>query len=416
MAIASIRTFLSLDRYAQILGINPVFFAGSSDIELSDGRVLFPLSNAQNDLWPQYSWQNFDQVSREELARQIHIAELAIIDYLGFNPYPNWVENERHDLGWHYRSELQYRPMRYDAAGNEGQITTGLSQFISGGRRAVSLIESPLVVYSDPDADGWDELATITVNIAAGTDPLEVKLYFYGNDGDQIFEIREPRTKVATAATVTFTYNTWQLVDPEIYERLPSSDTELIGVDLNDPSVLVAQVDAYREYNDTTENHVVFYSNNRTDGSISEQGGFIYRIQDDNFITPVQADYDATSGAWVRSTTQCVYPDYMNLWYYSGMKDFRRQIKTTEDYMPQDIAVAIAYMATARLERAFYSNNNATALAADLREDHLQTDRTQYKAAPPDAFTNPFGSRVGELRAWRLVQRFHTATRSGGSL
>lgn len=414
MARASIRTILSLDKYAKIMGINPVFFNGGSQIQLADGRVLFNMDNAQNDIWPQYSWQNVDQVSREDLAAIIDVCEKQIIDYLGFSPAPIWREIERHEFPTHYRPEYSGYPNRYGVDGNNIMIKPNLSHFISGGVRATTLIESDVnVVYTDPDGDGWDELATVVVVVPAGSDVKEVRIYYPGHLGVEEYEIRDPVTKWIAGNTLTATYPSYVMVSPDLYEVFPTNDDDGKFIDLTDPTVFIRLVDVYREYNDTTANHVTFYTVDTANGSVAESGGFIYTLGSQDYIKVAEGSYDAVTGAWSRGYSLCTYSDYVDLWYYSGMRSVYSNLKSTDDYLPRDIATAIAYMATARLERVFYANNNATSLAADLREDLAHTEKDDgYRYIPRD-IDNPFGTRVGEYKAWMAISKYKTSHRGG---
>lgn len=417
MARAKRYTLLSLDRYAQIMGIHPVHFSGGTQVDLPDGRVLFPLDNAQNNIWPQYSWQDFDQTSREELAMHIANAEYEVAKYLGYFPAPTWVAGERHNLPEHFRPSYAGVPMAYNVAGNLNTLRADYGEVIAGGRRAVSLIQAgAAVVYSDIDNDTWKEIATVTVPVA-GVPTTEVKCYFVNHNGDREYEVRAPKNKTYSGGNVIFTFNSWQMIQPELCEALPTNDFNGKYIDMNDPLSLVSTVDVYREYNDTTQPHAVFTAEDPNTGNSQTANGFIWPTGSAPIVGYREGSYDATTGAWVPDINVCRYADYMDLWYYCGMRDQTGGIYTTpDDYMPDDIAVAIAYIATARLERVFYANNNATALASRLREDLTAPPERQLFLNPADALTNPFGTRRGEFEAWRRIQRYRKSYRTGGAL
>ncbi len=419
MAIAKTNTLLSLDRYAKIMGINPVRFNGGDQINLASGATLFPIDNAQNDIWPQYSWQNFDQVSREDLALLIANSEQEITQYLGYYPAPVWIEKERHELNKHYRPELQSMKLTRDVTGNDTAIKTDFGKFIRGGRRKVEVIQLQAdVTYWDSDTDGWDEFGTVVIPIPANvTDLGEIKVYFQGQTANPLYEIREFKSKAKSGNNLTIAFESWKLVDPSLYEELPTDNGTGSHIDMLDTASFVTHVDVYREYNDDTQDHVTFYAEDPTDASITEQGGFLYADAIDGIVMPVQAEYDATAGAWTRESSVCVYPSYVDLWYYSGMRNLMGKHPYSGDYLSNDFAIAIAYMATARLERVFYANNNATALASWLREPMDESVRGgNFKMPTPDTMTNPFGTRRGEVMAWRRIFRYFTPRRSGGAL
>lgn len=418
MARASTRTILSLDRYAKIMGIDPVMFNGGYQIELASGRILFPVSNSENDIWPQYAWQNSDQISREELAQQIANAEQDIISLLGYFPSPNWITDEGHDMQRHYRPELHGYHLHYDVGGQDYQIHPAMAKFISGGVRKSDLIERSLsVTYLDNDADGYKETATVTVGIdpLVITDPSEVKVYFAGRGGDRAYEIRDFKSKVYNPITyaVVFTFNSWMMVDPELWEMFPSNDNDSKYIAVDDVTNLVTVVDAYREYNDTTQAHVVFYDHDRSSGGVTQTTGFLNMEYDDRFISPIPGTYNSSTLAWERDGTLCNEATHMRINYYSGLRNRTNRPQYSDDYLNDNIAQAIAYLASARLGKVFYANNNATALVSSLQFDMSIIEEGMTVRTPFDVYTNPLGTKRGEWLAWKKIFSFIERVKGG---
>jgi hypothetical protein len=120
---------------------------------------------------------------------------------------------------------------------------------------------------------------------------------------------------------------------------------------------------------------------------------------------PTPADY--SSGAWnTVSFTRCEEPDIVKLWYLAGDMDDNYVNGVTTDPLKRRYAESIAYMATARLERNFCSCGALTALANDLRTDLTRSDRQgpSFFNTPRD-LDNPFGTRKGEVMAWRRFSK-----------
>jgi hypothetical protein len=406
MARATTPTLLSLDRYAKIMGISPAFFNGGGDIDLASGAVLFPIDNAQNSIWPQYSWQNADQVSREELALEIQTAEQEISDFLGYSPVYKWTESERYYMPRPYKPEYSGYRVALNVGGEDRSLRLKRGYFVSGGRRKSTLVSAALaVVYSDPDADGWNELATVTVAAPAGTaSASEIKMYFTGRGGVDAYEIRDFISRTMIGANVVFKVSAWMLIDPSITEELPTNNGDGKGADFTDPLSFVTTVDIYRVINDTTQNHVLFTIADVLGGTPTTFGGMIYRL-DDEVVIPIEATYSAVDG-WARTDSYWGYADYVDLWYYSGVSE----------ELSNDYALAIAYLATARLERIFYANNNATALASRLREDLAVSPQGMFIRVSNDVLDNPFGTRRGEYEAWKKIRRFKQSRNVGGAL
>jgi hypothetical protein len=84
MARAEPSTLLALDRYAQIMGINPAHFNGGA------GADIMILKNACADVWPQHTWQSPDRVSRDDLADAIREAEEDLARAVGYYAAPMW--------------------------------------------------------------------------------------------------------------------------------------------------------------------------------------------------------------------------------------------------------------------------------------------------------------------------------------
>src|SRR4030042_76740 len=86
MPRAETPTLLGLERYAKIMGLDPLHFAGGFSPRRPAGSC--------NSIWMQYDWQDGNKVSRDQLSRLIAQAEEDIADHLGYWPAPVWVSAE----------------------------------------------------------------------------------------------------------------------------------------------------------------------------------------------------------------------------------------------------------------------------------------------------------------------------------
>jgi hypothetical protein len=413
MARASVPTLLSLDRYAKIMGINPMAFNGGNQISLANNNILFPIDNAQNQIWPQYSWQNADQVSREELAQQIWVAEEDIARFLGFYSAPKWVEEEVHALEYNNRREqgVAGADLRYFKPG----VHLRYKKLIRPGRRLATYVDNPRVVYTDVDGDGWDERATVSCNLPAGASILDAKVYFHGQSGNQEWEIRPVRTKTLAGVVATWTFDSWLLVDPDLWEAYPTNESDGKVIDIVPDTNCVADVDVYLETNDFTQASVVFYNTDFVDGHIDTQNGFLSSKQGNfDWVIPVPADYNAVTGAWEITDYSCINEfDNLKLWYYAGNIERTGVFGRYGDYLSDHFAVTIAYLATARLDRVFYANNNATSFAARLMKDAAFDEDGKQLYNTEEIQNNPFGTKEGEVRAYRRLRKLYTSLKTG---
>ena len=165
MSRASTDTLLPLDRYAAVLGlVPPAFNQGSSSI-------IFPGDTNCNLIF-QYAWQYNDAVAREDIAREIAMAEQDIANYMGWWPAPRWIAQ---DVKMYPRF---HRPEYYSAHGvnvrYQGKsIKAAYGKIIEPGQRAVTEIctaeqqgDPCSLTFSDEDGDGFgDKNGTIESTI-----------------------------------------------------------------------------------------------------------------------------------------------------------------------------------------------------------------------------------------------------------
>jgi hypothetical protein len=405
MAICKTRTMLPLDRYAKIMGINPVRFNGCGQIELSNGNRLYPVIDGVESVWPQNEWQISGNVSREEIGRLIKQAEDEIVSFLGWNPTPEWTEQEKHNL----TPYINHSSGIYAASFQLDKL-----RFISGGQRSSVVVDDNVSVgVEDLNSDGFYETRTVTIPYPSN--PLEqYKVYFAGYDGDRTYEIRPSRRKRKVGNNLVFEFDAWQLIDPEVWDLEPNEDG--IGIDITDENNIVNVVDVYREYNDTSKSHVVFYTNEDGSSDVVSSGGYIVPSDNMSYIKAIPGSYNSLAGNWSSSSFSCLDILGADFWYYSGQYEYKNQsTKNEDDFISQSIAMAISYLASSRIPRDFMANNNVLSLFQDLRSDLSTPDKDTMVNVPYDLINCPFGTRKGEYRAWKAIwnfqqRRFNSAT------
>lgn len=412
-------TILSLDQYARVMGISPAHFwscVATSGIN----PAIFP-ADVCGKVWHKYSWQEADSVSRYDVATEIAKAEEEIADVIGFWPGPKWIVDERIQYPRPYDHELFGTGL--DVRFMMKSVNTQWKKIIEIGNRAVEYLESPDtvglgLVYSDEDSDGLYETATIAATTTE-TDANLLKVYFSGYEGLEDFEIREPRKKYISGGQVVFVFDSWLLVKPELHEVYPN-ENGVDAIDISGISNFVTQVDVYKEYVDPSDAPITFYWENNLVGTCATCGGSGCEACEDlsqdgcgrirnalnGVIAPVPASYSVDNG-WSAATTWTGYrePDYLIVSYRAGgMSDEYKGLRTRIP-MPYPLQRAIAYLATSRLERPLCGCSNVEALS-----DHLRTDMTKSEGGgsfftTTELVNNPFGSRYGEVMAWRYFSK-----------
>ena len=408
-------TLLSLPRYAQIIGVNPAHFQGAL------GEEVFPLgSNACNDLWPRHTWQQPDRISHEDLAYAIQDAEIEIAQVLGYFPAPYWIAQEVHYWQRIYRQDMQ-RISGKDITQRRVGYQTKFGKVISPGQRAVTLIGTATVagaslVYSDADSDGFVDRATVTMTTTE-TNICSLKVYFAGESGNQEWEIRPERSKSISGGVATFIFPAWLFIDPDIQSAYPTTEG-FRGINLSTTANYVTSVDVYKEYTDTTGQSAEFYwepsaqiewctvcsGTGCAACTLTSQAGCIHiRDAESGLVVPTPATY--ADGAWTGSAFAVGRdPDEMKIWYYAGALDNLNLRGSTCKVMPPRMERAIAYLATARLERPMCSCSSVTGLYHKLQRDLAFADASGSYQINDDDVGNTFGTKAGEIYAWRYIQ------------
>ncbi len=423
MARASISTLLSLDRFARLLGIAPPNFNSATCNPFFMGD-----SGCQDVFW-QYGWQDHDRTSREEIAEAIRSAEEDMTECLGFPMAPIWIAEEVKSYPRHYRPEV-YRGI-YNIRDQHVGLKVKQGLVNGGGVRGLTLINNNVVpVYTDADADGFFETATITAATTV-TEVNELKVYFHGHAGDMEWEIRMPRTKTLSGGVFTATFYTWQLVNPTLWESFPQSGVDIVPIDLagNPPTNVVTRVNVYREFNDYTQTTAEFWWESQPItnvisgitgcvecGHVIQAGCLLVQDPDVGIVAPTPATYDAVEDEW---TADCLTidrePDLVKVWYQAGDIDQKYLQGRTYDPLSDYWARMIAMVATARLDKELCGCGcGDTASKFTLwRTDMTSSEGGKGRSVDWNLLDNPLGIHFGEVEVWKKIKRNHI--RLGGA-
>lgn len=403
-------TLLSPNRYAKIMQITPAHFNGLASAS------IFPLTNRCSDVWQRYDWQSPDSVSLESLALAIQEAENEIKAYIRYSVAPDWEVKDVRPWPRYHRRDAYRSPyvIGYDTRVDNVAVDTSYNYIIAPGQRAVSIIdEDAAVVYSDPDGDGFDELATITAATTL-TSVREVKIYVAGMLAAREWELRPVKSKSISGGVLTITFPSWVLVNPDKRELPPTSEGEQ-ALDLLDASNYLSTVDIYREYTDTTAvGSEMFWANGCTICSgvgcesctlLSKTGCAKIISVNPGFIQALPGSF--SDGAWnLEPWPAATEPTQVLLWYQAGFQSNKYLSGESYDPLDDSLAMAIAHLATARLERPFCNCGTATSLANRLMMNMAITEGDVSKTISLDDLdNNPFGTRLGEIWAYRRLKK-----------
>jgi len=411
MARASIRTRLPLDTWAAILGIDPRHF--------NQITTAAKVATVCSTVWKQFAWQENDQVGREDVAEAIQQAERLIEDYVGYNLLPAWAVDERVTVTKAAIPEVINVSLR-NARHYSMTFKARRGHIISGGIQAKDLIEAgAAVVYTDPDADGYPETATITVATTV-TDPEEIALFVPGEGGHDDFELRpliDPasrRRSVSIAGGVaTIVMQRELLVDQDLWNAL---DPEAVDGDVD--ANFLATVDVYRRRNDPQTQVTLMWSPREGDScncSDSTCPTCAHSTQVGCLIA-----YDFRQGIWsfrpgtFSETTNSFTateaavgrnPDHLRVWYRSGLQDEAQDAPTLE--MDPVWARAVTYLSLTFLTRPLCGCNNIQNLAKRMTEDLALVVATpaasQSFRINDRILNNPWGTMRGAAYAWQVA-------------
>lgn len=401
MARASQPTLLSLDRWAAIMQLNPVHFNGAF------GESVWPYGNtACKDIWRQYTWQSPDIVSREEVARHIYLAEVSIMRQLGYAAAPTWFASEEH-------KHLRMGTRGYN---NYPLFQTKYRHVIAGGRRGVTEIETSVpITYSDPDGDGFNELATITISgVTETTDAREVQVFFAGKNAAPAWQIRPLKTISLSSEVYTATFDSWLCINPALWEALPlSMYDDYINITTTDN--YVDEVDIYRVFNSQEQATAQLYAGeyyycsacgNNGCELCSTDGCLLIRDNAAGEVQTIPASWDDETSVWVGSSCgDWGVREKSKIWYYAGYQSEDYKSGLSDDPLDTLLAEAIAMLATSRLPRPVCSCSNVRQVTDDLRKDYAFSDKNSFNLIWRSGHVqnNPFGSKAGEVKAWQIV-------------
>lgn len=397
MARSPIRTWLPLDRWAELLGVNPLSFNQLSSTLLQN--------NECGDPWFQYSWQHSDRIGREDVAMAIQQAEREIAAEVGYNLLPDWTTEER--LAY----PQPFQPGVYSGYGlnpknqfNSVELRRGW--IISGGVIARSLIQAgAAIVRSDSDGDGFSETCTVTAATSV-TDANEIRAYLPGYSGADAYEIR-PITAVISGGNVTLTFKIWQVVDPTLAERINPT-----AISADNAASFVTTVDIYRVYNDPATQVQFMWENvdanccgTCTACQFSTQAGcFHLRDQRLGLAVPSPATWDSTAQAFTEyEWSACRAPDQVRFWYYSGWQDLSKARPKVE--MDPYWEYAVAFFAASKLDRSACGCSNVEQFIDKWRRDAALNSKDESINVTAELLSNKLGTSMGAIYAYKAIHR-----------
>lgn len=425
---------LSIYDWFQIIGFHPFHafgVAGTGDLAITTGC---------DTLVRRYEWQNSDAAGALSIEDAIETAETKLRMYLGYSVAPHYVTEV---LQWPRMADggQRWGPIGSDWRWLDLQLTEGEVRAV-GVETVAAISTAAAVAYSDKDGDGIDD--TFTVSAATTiTDTSQIAVYFSAADRFSGFGAStalssrwrlQPITITISGGTVTITGPKQLCVKPIKYEGVVN-----IGPNGLDPSVagnFVTTLDIYRRYtaidgNTVTTSQAVItwetrpshgwwcccdgcaaassaYSGSPYDPAAVAQAVARVGIRDarHGLITPAEASYDATTGIWSSlDWSVCAMPDRVTVRYLAGWP------LASDGQMQEPFRTIVARLAAAELARNICGCTEANRAIYYWSHDLAQTARgDELFGISQENLNNPFGTRRGQVYAWKAVQNLRQLT------
>lgn len=398
MARSEIKTWLPLDEFAQIIGINPMNFNQLSS-------ATFNQNNVCGETFFQFDWQHSDRIGRDTIAMAIQQAEMEMSREAGFNLMPEWTIEER----------LEYprpsQPSVYNLYGVNvnwmgKSVEAERGHILYGGVKATTLLErSAPIVRTDADGDGYAETCTITSPTTV-TDINEIHICYSGKDINDGWDIRPIKVSLS-AGNAIITFKAWQVVDRD--------KQEIFGADVldaDDATNYETTADVYRVYNDPATQAQFIWENDPsccgtcTACQLGTQAG-CFHLRDPRLgiVVPSPASWDVATSAFVtQNYSYCREPDQIRLWYRSGWVD--NTVKRPYAELSNYWKYAVAYFAASKFERSVCGCSNVNQFIEKWRRDAAFVSQEEGGITlTAELQSNRLGTSMGAIYAYRKIHQ-----------
>ena len=406
----STHNLLPLEAWRAEMSYHPWHFWQLSDTNFT------PVSSACPSVVKQYAWQGTDHVGRSEIIDAIVSAEEKMRNALGYSVAPHYVEET---IPWPHFYDQRFDKSGYSGAdGKWITVRLGENKINAIGVEARTLLDTPLVVYSDSDSDGLNDTFTLTVATTV-TDPEEIAVYFGVADrldGEIVSEkwrVAPVKVKIASGIA-TIKGRSWLLVKPVLYEGVT-------GESIN-PTIVtnfVTNLEVYRRYassgttNDSCQALLVWetrplpiwYTNNpitSTDpaGVAYAQARVSLRNAELGTVGIGEAIYDPVTQTWAQACNLTWWrpPDKVIVRYNAGYPSENGTVS-------KKFLAPLARMAAAEVARPICACETANRILYNWQFDLSRAagaNDEQYSTVEA-MLSNPFGTRRGHWEGWSAV-------------
>lgn len=389
---------MSVSEWGSYMGLHPWHL-----MQLSNS--LIPLNSKCSGLVYEHTWQNADRAGRVQIRQAIADAERRWHQYSRIWPYARFVEQTIEGPFWG-RTGLDGRWMN---------VQLPDAEILALGPAVESDVQTLALTYSDEDSDNLYETATTAVGVVtSGTTEDEIVCRFLAVDCGPVEPLEiTPRSVSVSGTNVTVVLNTYDLVRPVRYQGVLSGTLDPGNGAAPAATVCAPSIEVLRRRADpigTTVDTAMavltwetapwpFWawccgSGASQDPAATAQAIARAVIRDarNGIVAFGEASYNNTTGVWsaVCDWRQCRPPDRITIRYQAGgVRDDR----------------LFAQLASAEIDRGVCACDGANHAIYDAQKDLSQTGATDDLYQAPEDFTNPLGSRRGQILAWRHLSQ-----------
>lgn len=390
---------MSVSQWGNYMGLHPWH-------AMQLANSLIPLNAKCSSLIYEHAWQNADRAGRVQIRQAIEEAERLMHQYSRIWPSPRYIEQTIEGPFW----------SRVNLSGQWLNVQLPDAELLALGVETESNVQTVALTYSDADSDNLFETATCAAVVTIGTTADQIVCRFLAADCGPVEppEIT-PREVSVSGVNVALTFDTWDLVRPVRYQGAASGTLDPGNGVAPAATVCAPSIEVLRRRADPTGTTVATAmavltwettpypwwawccsgSGASTDPAATAQAIARAVIRDarNGIVAFGEASYNSSTGQWaaVCDWTHCRPPDRITVRYQAGG--------------PTGWERTLAALAAATLNRGVCACDGANHAIYDWQKDLSQTGATDDLYQAPEDFSNPLGSRRGQIAAWRFLSQ-----------
>lgn len=412
----------SLEQWRRIINYHPYHF-------WQQANTLIPITSACNTIVRGHSYQSAQFVGRDTIREAIQRAEETLQPWLGYYPAPHYREVT---LPFPKFPKADVQRLGY-AGADDRWISINLPEgYIQAmGLETLTLIQANVpLVYTDENGDGIIDTFSLTVVTTA----LDAELAIYFNAVDR-FTQEDPSEKWRikpisirpNGVAKIISGPSWIIAKPILSEGFATSE-----IDPDDAVSYPSSVDVYRRWTDdsgTTEttceavliwetppypqvNYNISFQTTDPSGHAWAPARCQIRDGINGVIGLGESIYNSTTSTWESvlwwaSLYKFRTPDRVTFRYLAGYP-LDKSGETSHEY-----AAAVARLAAAELPSGVCACDRANAEIYRWQFDLARTaggGDESYGMISREDLGNPFGTRRGQVEAWKFVKARRTLT------